>query len=339
MIVSSEPPDVYHSVSEDFSVLIRAALAGQSTFVGLGPIYGEDPASSILAPLIRSAREAGLDPDKMSPTELFSDSAIRRATASRTSAVVSWSNEALEHDWTDVCHWTRAGLVLEVSRRRGVPTKTGRKHVRWKMRGTVTGRFGVEPGGKFNPLVIPKDERSNVCPGKGRSVAVIDFKAMDLASMISLAPGLKERYMGAEDLHQRTADILGIDRDHAKREVFVHAYGGNSSYKREFERHLPELRYIRGTTFEEAGANARLVQKTSATAFKAGLARALPLLVEEAVCPMFTVHDELALDILSGHEADAAEVAKALSDGASERIGVPYTTGMTIGSDYSEAKR
>lgn len=330
---------VHHSIKDDFGRLLTLALGDVPVYVAHGPIYENDPASELLQPFIRSAREAGLNPDELSDEQLAPELFLQRACELRMSWVDSWAEEALPADWEKLEDWARAGLVLEIARRRGVSFKDGTKaHVRWKLRGTVTGRFGVEPGG-FNPLVIPKEMRSRIVPsGPGRSIVVFDFRAMDLCSMISVTPGLAERYAGTHDLHGRTAEIMGLDRDIAKREIFVYAYGGASSYTSDFVVQLPEIKFIRGGSRLEAGANARLIQRISADAFKAALSRALPLLTSDDCLPLFTVHDEVVLDVLNERLDGLWSVTKALQDGASERIGVPYTVGMKVGSSYAEAK-
>jgi hypothetical protein len=340
MIVGQGTKTVHHSVRSGFGSLLRSALSGDAAYCALGPIYAEDPAASTLAPFYRSAREAGLDPDCLSEQSLAPPAVIARSLQLRRSAVDSWDQEnCLPMDWKDVEDWTRAGLVLEIAGRVGIPFVGGdRAHVRWKLRGTVTGRFGVESGG-FNPMVIPRDQRGQIAPGYDRLVAVIDFKAMDLSSMLRVCPGLKEKYVGADDLHLRSAEILGLERDVAKRELFVYAYGGRSPHHELFEQRLPELKWIRGENSTVAGANARLVQKTSATAFKAGLSMALPLLCGDELRPMFTVHDELTLDVLNKASPDVWTVVRAVEKGASERMGVPYSAGMTVGRNYAEAKR
>jgi hypothetical protein len=330
---------VHHSVREDFGHLLRAALHGTPVYAALGPVYETDPAAALLAPFYRSAKEAGLDPDLMVSTELAPHPFLAKAYMLREQAVADWDREAVDADWTKVEDWTRAGLVLEIASRRGICFRGGSKeHVKWKLRGTVTGRFGADGG--FNPLVIPKEKRSQIIPsGPNRSIVVFDFRAMDLCSMIALCPGLAERYAGARDLHQRTAEIMGLDRDVAKREIFVYAYGGNSRHTSDFIVRIPEIRqYIRGDSHGIATANARMIQKTSADAFKAALSRALPLLTSDDCLPVFTVHDEVALDVLNETLGGLWDVAKALQDGASERIGVPYTVDMKTGRNYAEAK-
>lgn len=329
MIVGFGDMIVHHSVREDFGQLLRGALHGNQVYAALGPVYHTDPAELMLAPFIRSAKESGLDPDTLCIEQLVPKQFIDKITLLRRNAVVTWTGI-----WRDVEHWTRAGLVLETAARRGIPLREGTKaYVKWKMRGTMTGRFGVEPGG-FNPMVISCEHRGRIIPSAPeRAIVVIDFRSMDLSSMLSIVPGLAERYAGVSDLHSRTAELVGIARDVAKKELFVHAYGGHSAYAKQFEERLPELTAKKGADL------ARLVQTTSATAFKAGLSKALPLLVDGDVRPMFTVHDELTLDVLNEALPTVRHVSKAMEDGATERIGVTYTTRSSVGRDYAEAKQ
>lgn len=338
---------IHHSVRADFGALLRAALVGETALAGLGPIYEVDPANAILPPFFRSAREIGLDPDTMTEFDIAPLSVLDRARRLRCEELQRWSTAATDVDWTDAGDWTRAGLVLEVASRLGIPLRDRKPvHVKWKMRGTVTGRFGVESGG-FNPLIIAREKpneptskslwRDRIVPSsEGRSVVSLDFRAMDLSSMVAVVPNLYSRYVGAIDLHERTAQLVGIDRDVAKNELFVHAYGGRSEYSVQFERTLPELNWLRS---KPHGEGARLVQKTSAIAFRAALSRALPFLVGDLARPMFAVHDELALDVLSGDTDGLAGIVEALEAGASRRIGVPYRVGVRSGNSYAEAKR
>ncbi len=338
---------VHHSVRTDFGDLLREALKGNVVYSAMGPIYEIDPGAERLAPFIRSATEVGLDHDIMAPSCLAPENVWSRVNTLRREEVERWIVRETVH-WKDVEDWTRAGLVLEVASRLGISLQLGtRAHVKWKMKGTVTGRFGVEPGG-FNPMVISREKpekseerknalwRSRVVPSApGRYIVVIDFRAMDLSSMVSVVPGLRDRYQDTTDLHARTAELVGIERDAAKLELFVHGYGGHSAYAKQFEKHLPELSWLRN---KPHGEGARLVQRTSATAFKAALSNALPLLVGDDIRPMFTVHDELTLDVLYESMEKVKKVTKALEVGASERIGMPYTVGVKVGRDYAEAK-
>lgn len=336
---------VYHCAHESFAALLSLTLRGKAAVAALGPIYHRDPAADILRPFLRSAEETRWPVDAQT---LAHDQIKERARRVRIEAIPAATFLFPDDpDLVELIDWTRSGLLLEVCRARGVMlSRRGLVRVPWRLRGTVTGRFGVEPvrgdGWTFNPLSLgPKDREEIVPNGPGRLISVLDFRAMDLCSMISFVPGLSARYGEAEDLHARTAQLLGISgepdvcRRMVKEQVFVHAYGGQSTLHDSFEARLPELSWLRD---KPHGDGARLVQTQSARAFRAALSRALPLLLGEEVRPMFTVHDELALDHSEECSDRVAMVASAMAEAASQRIGVTYRVGVSTGSSYAEAK-
>jgi hypothetical protein len=171
-----------------------------------------------------------------------------------------------------------------------------------------------------------------------RMVAVLDYRAMDLCSMISLVPGLSERYGSHPDLHARTAEITCLSRAEAKQNLFVYAYGGvvEPHILDVFSSKIPELaKWFHSMAH---GEGARRIQSASAIAFRAGLSNALPMLVGQHIMPMFTVHDELVLDVSDVGQSMLAGVTKAMEDGASQRIGRAYSVRSSTGYTYQEAK-
>jgi hypothetical protein len=330
--------EVFHEIREDFPYLLRQALGKHCVAVALGPIYETDPAAHIYAPYVRSAREAGWT--NMLEEEGFAPQwAEEEAMGLRLSSVQAFLDS--HGDLGEVDRWTRAGLVLEIASRWGVPMSSGgRLPVDWKLKGTVTGRFGVKEGSLFNPMTVPRKDRARIAAPRGRYLATIDFRAMDVCSMVAVVPGLAAKYEGAEDPHARTAELVGLtDRDTAKKEVFVYAYGGESAHAAAFDKALPEIRAF--TCKMAHGDFPRLVQSASAKGFRAGLSRALPLLVTGDVRPLFTVHDELTLEIDRAVANQGLEdtVAQAMALGASELLGVRYGTKVTRGNNYEESKK
>lgn len=348
---------VWHDCRGGFSEMVRRAIADGPIIAAHGPIYEEDPADQLLVPFRRTARETDwqdLDESSLVPESILGRMQKLRDEASSRIA----GSMGFDHGVADLIDWARAGLVLEIARRAGISV-SGRGVLRpeWRLKGTVTGRFGCEPvrgedGGKrwsFNPLSLGPDDRWRVHPSDAvRHIAVLDFKAMDLCSMLSLVPGMSERYRDAPDPHLRTAEIItgGMGdpslslwpiRDAVKREIFVHAYGGESAIKEELSHYLPELDYLRDMPSGEAG---RLVQSRSALAFRAALSRVLPHIVRELhhYLPMFTVHDELVLDCSEVGIDRIGEVVSLLEAGASDRLGVPYRVGVSTGYTYEDAK-
>ncbi len=338
----------HHDVHGSFSELLRDALNDKYVFVGMGPVYAEDPGLQYLAPFIRSANETCWKIDD--EESLAPDWVLEQVCAARSAEVYGASIDI------DIANeWTRAGLILEIARIRGIHVAgRGVIHVPWKLNATITGRFGTEPvrgmiGGSnwtFNPLSLSVDDRWRIRPSDAcRNIVVIDFRAMDLCSMISLVPGLAERYGNAYDLHTRTAEILlpnhqitSATRDILKQQLFVHAYGGKAepAIMNLFNQRIPEL----ASWFNSMphGEGARKVQSQSAIAFRAALSRALPFFVGEHVIPMFTVHDEIVLDASDVGLDNIKQITKALEEGASQRIGRPYNVKVSTGYTYQEAK-
>lgn len=335
---------VYHDLGESLVPLASLLLRDRPAIAALGPLYEEDPAAAILAPFRMTAEATGWTATK----SLAPEWVWERARELRRLAIAGSIELLFDRDVADLVDWTRAGAVLGYAQHRGIRVKgRGLMHVPWRLRGTVTGRFGTDPvrgpGWTFNPLSLGVEDRSVIVPrAEDRRIAVLDFRAMDLCSMVSLVPGLADRYRGHEnDMHFWTAAVMygavpsPERRDEVKRELFVHAYGGKSTLERKFDYHFPELRVLRDLPHGEAG---RRVQAQSALAFRAALSRAFPLLTGEEVVPMFTVHDELALDYSERASDLLGGVAKALEEGASQRIGVPYRVGLSTGLSYEEAK-
>lgn len=330
---------VFHSVREDFGDLLRMALRDEKAVAALGPLYEDDPAADLLRPFVRSMHETGWAvhaEGMLAPDEVLARAKVLR---DEVGAKINWSSAQ------DLIEWTRAGLVLEIARRRGVRfAGRGLIHFDWKMRGTVTGRFGCEThrsvgGWSANPLTLNIDERRRIVASDAvRSVVVLDFKAMDVCSMTAIVPGLGEIMEGHPDPYSRVAELTGLSRDKAKLSFLTWAYGGvvepyilDELWRcfrpiSDFTKHL------------DHGQFPRMVQTVSAQAFRAGLSMALPKLVGELWIPMFCVHDELALDTSEWGLDRIKEVQSALEIGASQTIGAPYRVGVSAGYTYEEAK-
>jgi hypothetical protein len=349
-LIATFGPDLpcRYDIRGSFGVLLREALAGNALAVALGPIYTEDPAAELMLPFVRSMRESGwslTDEEDIAPPDV-----LQRANVLRSAPVLG---HAIDRDM--MTEWVRAGLVLEIATRHGIKYvgRWQKMHVPWRLKGTVTGRFGTEPvkgmDWVFNPLSLSETDRKHVVASASeRHVAVIDFAAMDVCSMASLVPGLAERYGDAPDMHFRTCELLFPEspapgglweiREAVKKALFTFAYGGHvDRYLQElFDARIPELSaWFRSM---EHGVGARLIQERSAVVFRAALSAALPQLIGFNVIPMFTVHDELVLDCSELGLDQLGGLAKAMEDGASLRGGVRYRTKTNTGYTYSEAK-
>ena len=345
---------IYHDYSQAFPLLLEATRRGQRVIGAWGPIYREDPAAEVVASFKHSAEETGWDLDESDGPQFMPEWAFIRSKRLRQAAVDSWVKGSIDQDLDELDRWTRAGMVLEIARLRGVRVKgLGLAKVRWSLKGTETGRFGATPWGRsaiwpngFNPLTIPNHQRDLVLPSSDdRFVCAIDFRAIDLVSMTKIVPGLAARYEDCDDLHARTVELLfgkkaaslvPEARDMCKREVFVHAYGGESRLRRSFEEMIPELQWLRDMP---DGQGPRAVQSLSARAFRSGLAAAMPLLLSQSVMPMFAVHDELVIDVHPDSLPEAMHISSVIESGASLAVGATYTTKVKWGRNYMEAKR
>ena len=337
---------VWHDCRTGFGEMLRLTLSDHDVIAAHGPIYVDDPAASLFEPFQRSARETGWICDEAT---LAPSSFLERARKLRDDALSMASG--LDSIRVDLVDWARAGLVLEIARRRGVRVKgRGLMQPTWRLRGTVTGRFGCDPvRGEnpdgttwvFNPLSLGPDDRPRIVPSDAvREIAVLDFRGMDVCSMISIVPGLAEVYDGHPDPHQRTAELTGLSRANAKQGFLSWAYGASFAAQpdvgRAFDATFPSIRsFTRGLAF---GDFPRMVQMTSAVAFRSALSRALPLLVGERYIPMFVVHDELTVDVSPVGLDKIDALVSVLEQGARDRIGVRYHVGISTGYTYEEAK-
>lgn len=346
---------VAHSVDDALDELLEATATGQQFVAGLGPIYRQDPAASVLEPFRRSAEASGWS--AIGEQGLAPDWALKRARGLRSDACSRWLDKSSADDRLTAVEWTRAGLVLGVASRRGFKFGGRQIHPRWDLNATITTRFGSSTEElpfspwRICPLRIAAEHRRMVRPSSpGRHIAVMDFRAMDLCSMLSLpnAGALRARYDGSSDYHFRTAqllwgrdDVAAAERELAKEQLFVYAYGGRSELHDVFEARIPELKLIRALNDNEPGEAARVVQRRSAETFRTALSAALLLLTSDAVAPMFVVHDELVIDVDSGHAAllEASGVAAAMESSATRATGVGHAVDISVGDDYGSAKR
>ena len=334
---------MWHDCTSGFGEMLRLCLSGSAVIAALGPIYETDPASDLLFPFRRSAGESGW---KISEErDLAPDHIIQEAMRLRSElACTRLSSMADRHE--DLVRWSRAGLVLEIARRRGINVRgLGTLHPNWKLKGTVTERFGCDPlrlgSMTFNPLSLGPEQRGLIVPSTlsvDREVCVLDFKGMDMCSMISVIPGLGELFVGSEDHHQRTADLAGLSRDEAKQAFLSWAYGSSLPGSPEVSKRLSDRfpmvkRFTGGLAF---GEFPRIVQRTSSRAFRAALSEALPLLLSESLVPMFTVHDELVVD--RDRSSPLEELVSALESGATRAIGSRYVIRCQSGDTYATAK-
>lgn len=106
----------------------------------------------------------------------------------------------------------------------------GRLHPSFKQHGTVTGRLSCA---NPNMQQIPRDSpiKGLFKSEPGKQLWEIDYKniEMRLAAVYSKELSLLETFAAEGDVHQLTADLLGITRQHAKIVNFLIIYGGGAN--------------------------------------------------------------------------------------------------------------
>ena len=108
--------------------------------------------------------------------------------------------------------------------------KTGRIHPEFHQLGTDTGRFACS---KPNLQQIPKDQewRDLFVAASGHKLITADYNQIELRIIAEFSqdPVFLKAYKSGQDLHQVTADQIGINRDQAKAINFGLCYGQTSS--------------------------------------------------------------------------------------------------------------
>jgi DNA polymerase-1 len=107
--------------------------------------------------------------------------------------------------------------------------KTGRIHPEFHQLGTDTGRFTCS---KPNLQQIPKEQewRDLFVAAPGHKIITADYSQIELRILAEFSqdPVFLEAYKAGKDLHQETADQIGLSRDQAKAINFGLCYGMGS---------------------------------------------------------------------------------------------------------------
>lgn len=116
--------------------------------------------------------------------------------------------------------------------------RSNRIHCDYKQGGTVTGRFSSSSPNLQNLTKPDEDEtvverypiRRAIVPDNDRALVMFDYSQMEYRLMLDYAnqTDLIEKIMAGLDLHQSTADLVGISRTHAKTLNFAILFGAGS---------------------------------------------------------------------------------------------------------------
>jgi hypothetical protein len=229
--------------------------------------------------------------------------------------------------------------------------------------GGITRRIGAETN-SFNPMGIPhgKPREAIVSRFDGGLICAIDYNAMDFRSLIYLAANrnpkakrLIELYRGCDDFHARTAELVFMDskeRDKLKDMIYPVLYGSRNPDER-LAAVLPELFELKIDLQQEAkcfevvklppfsrkvtvtdskDALALAGQSYSAIIFEKALVRAVDAMKELRSKIIFTVHDEVVIDL---HPDEKGIVIDRLLPILEEPMaGLTYKVNVKIGENY-----
>lgn len=144
--------------------------------------------------------------------------------------------------------------------------------------GTKTGRFSYSQPNCQN---IPKEDegeytyyvRKSFIPRKGHTFFCIDYDQMEYRVMLDYAGerGIIKKINDGEDVHQATADLLGISRKHAKTVNFACLYGtGIETLSQMLGVKYTEARQIRQSYFAKLPKVKKLIDDVQAVAKSRG---------------------------------------------------------------------
>lgn len=290
--------------------------------------------------------EAGLDLNPASPQQIAARLAADgvelpttvKGAASVTEAVLTTIDHPLAHQALD---WRKANKLASTYLQ-PLAHCDGRIHPTFLAVGARTGRMSCQSPNLQN---IPRGHiiRDLFIPSQGHRLVVVDWSQMELRMYAHYAqdPNLIEAFNAGEDIHQWTADIVGVDRGTAKNTNFALAYGAGANkimvmtgldrqraeawrrlwderfpkcqpFNRRLERRVTQLGYVelydgrqlpvdRDKTF--TGLN-YLIQGSCAVLCKEALGR---LVDEDLADPLvLVVHDEMVADIPAAQADDYA---------------------------------
>lgn len=337
MILFEHDSPVYHSVDEDFNRMIDCAVNGKNVYAALGPIYKTDPAKSVVDPFILSAKNSFYK--SLSDDLLFPADAYERIKSIRNSAI-----DRSSLNFQEINEWTRAGLFLHIASKYGVKiAKYGMIHPKWNLNATETTRFGVETvkikDRSINLLSLNDDIRNHIIPSDSiREIAVLDFIAIDFCS-IEVLFGIKRETF---DPYESIAIKLNCERKEAKVAFLSWCYGSTAIEQNKrliLEKSFPSI--AEEIKKNEHGFVARLVQTASASIFRTALSSILPKVYNSIdFIPMFTVHDEIVLDI-SPRAIDMGlldDIKSTIENAVNIKSNYQYCIRISTGYTYGEAK-
>lgn len=253
---------------------------------------------------------------------------------------------------------TVAKLVLLEAEQRGFVWEGKIIHPKFNFDLTKTERFGTETG-FFRCMSIGRSTRHKLTARPGHSIIVFDFNAIDGRSIVSMHESAVSQFGQSIDLYaDMFKHVFDSDPDDELRaffklQFFRHAYGAGENLRPADEAirqmimgRMPWLAELREQThlgsIEHIGKDLAIeAQRQSSRTFCAALKTAAPYMMGSYswVHPLFTVHDELVVEVVTERNDEAVSVMTlALESGAYSMAGVEHRVKHKIGQNYGECK-
>jgi DNA polymerase I-like protein with 3'-5' exonuclease and polymerase domains len=271
----------------------------------------------------------------------------------------------LEHRAERIFHALLDGLLRYTA-------PDGRCHPSFRQVGCETGRMSCGTPNLQNVPASDLRARYAVAAPPGRALVACDLNNVELRCLAAYAPGgkLAESFAGGADLHARTAERFGIERDLAKTLNFGILYGAGASrvsqilgidsesaqeVRDQWWRLWPEIahlkaglgRVIRRRGYLQTAGGRRhymdkpnhltlnyLIQGSAADLFKAAMAE----LHARGVEMILFIHDEIVAEVDEGH---AEKTGRVLEEVMSRDFGPirNLKAEATIGKRWSDLKQ
>lgn len=258
--------------------------------------------------------------------------------------------EMSEVELAAACDRTAAKLVLLECERRGFMWEGELTKPKFNLSTSKTGRFSCVG---FNVMSIKKDKRHALEARPRYALVSFDFKSIDGRSVVALSEEGRARYGSEPDVYSAiAADVYEMQVDDEMRErfkidFFQYAYGPYSAFRSDHVGYLcgrlPWVEELREKLYDEkihdhmGQGLAWEAQRMSSRAFNAGLRNSLPILCcSNDLHPLFTVHDELLIELDMDHPDAIWPLRDKLEAGASEATGVKHVVKLKTGRTYAE---
>lgn len=323
----------YHSIRQNQYEVFNDLKNNKNFIVCSGPVYKTDPAASLIEPFIKSCEISNYKFD-----ESIIPKGIQQSFNDNRKSYIEKSIN--QNDINNLLNWSLYAAVLENAYINGVSVGINKLHVDYVLNNTITSRDGYVTTHDFNPHFITNEFSHYIKPSDYlRNVVILDFKAMDVFSMMTLFPSVSKFFEDTNDPYSVISSMCSIERKEAKISFLKWAYGGkiSSDIEVKFINNFNEI--FECSRKLQHGEFARTVQTVSSIIFRASIASvAKELIFSKHFIPMFTIHDSIILDTSDYGIENIKTVIDKMEQKTFTESGIKYRISLNCGYTYFEAK-